>query len=290
MAKGLRDGRSNTIGVVVPDISSLFFMDVLKGLENTLTLSDYRIVVCDSQNQTKKERENCRWLLSGGVDALVLIGPMMEQEALLELAGHGIPMAVFGRMVEHPNVTAVTVENRISSFRATEHLITHGHRKIAFITGTPGVTDGDERLIGYRDALSQYDLPFDPDWVQCGLFTEEGGARALDMLMALEEKPTAIFSANDEMAVGILLQAPRYGLKVPEDLALIGFDNIRLARLVSPALTTVNQPRLDAGFRLANSMLQRLSGSADAERISLPVDLIVRQSCGCRWSSYHAER
>lgn len=289
VAKGLRDGRSNIVGVTVPDISSLFFMDVLKGLENTLTLNDYRIVVCDSQNQAKKERENCRWLLSGGVDALVMIGPMMETSALLELGDQGVPMGVFGRMVDHPNVTAIAVENRVSSFRATEHLLSHGHRRIAFIAGIPGVTDGESRFEGYRDALAQYGVEFQPELVQCGHFTEEGGARALDALMALPDRPTAVFAANDEMAVGILIQAARYGLVLPDQLAVVGFDNIRLARVVSPALTTVNQPRSDAGFKLAQNLLQRLNGTADAERIVLPGDLTVRQSCGCRWSHYTAD-
>jgi len=288
VAKGLREGRSNIIGVVVPDITSLFFMDVVKGLENTLTLNDYRLAICDSQNQAKKERENCRWLLTGGVDALILIGPMQEQEHLLELSDQGVPFGVFGRMVDHPNATTVTVDNRTATFRAVEHLVSHGHRKIGFISGTPGVTDGEERQVGYRDALSQYEITFRPEWVQCGSFSEDGGARALDALLSGPERPTAVFAANDEMAIGAMLQASRLGLEVPKDLAVIGFDNVRLARLVSPALTTVNQPRLDAGFRLAQNMLQRLAGTADPERIILPADLVVRQSCGCRWSSYSA--
>jgi DNA-binding LacI/PurR family transcriptional regulator len=290
VAKGLREGRSGIVGVVVPDLSSLFFMDVLKGLENTLNLNDFRVVVCDSQNQMKKEKENCRWLLSGGVDALILIGPMSEDSYLLELAQSGTPLGVFGRLIDHPNVTCLTVENRVTSFRATEHLINHGHRKIAFISGTPGVVDGEQRFEGYRDALAQYGLPFDPNWVQCGNFTEEGGMRAFDALMSLPDRPTAVFAANDEMAVGVLVQAARYGLRVPDDLAVIGFDNVRLARLVHPALTTVNQPRLDAGFRLAQNMLQRLNGTADAEHALLQADLVVRQSCGCKWSHYATDK
>ncbi len=288
VAKGLREGRSGIIGAVVPDITSLFFMDVVKGLENTLTLNDYRLVVCDSQNQAKKERENCRWLLTGGVDALILIGPMQEQENLVELAEQGVPFGLFGRHLHHPNASTVNVDNRTATFRAVEHLISHGHREIGFISGTPGVTDGEERLVGFRDALSQYGLTFRPEWVQCGSFSEEGGARALELLMSGAERPTAVFAANDEMAIGALYQAKGLGLEVPKDLAVIGFDNVRLARLVSPALTTVNQPRLDAGFRLAQNMLQRLAGSADPERMILPADLVVRQSCGCRWSSYSA--
>ncbi|MFZ5817947.1 MAG: LacI family DNA-binding transcriptional regulator [Bacillota bacterium] len=290
VAKGLREGRSGIIGLVVPDISSLFFMDVVKGLENTLNLNEVRLAICDSQNQAKKERENCRWLLSGGVDALILIGPMMEQEYLIELAEMGVPIGTFGRNIDHPNVTAITVDNRISAFRAVEHLINHGHQRIGFITGTPGVTDADERLIGYRDALATYGLTYRPEWVQCGHFTEDGGARALEALVSGAERPTAVMAANDEMAIGVMLQASRLGLEVPKDLAVVGYDNIRLARLVTPALTTVNQPRLDAGFRLAHNMLQRLGGTADPERTVLPADLVVRQSCGCRWSSYSAEK
>ncbi|HEY3365580.1 MAG TPA: LacI family DNA-binding transcriptional regulator [Symbiobacteriaceae bacterium] len=285
VAKGLREGRSGIAGVCVPDISSLFFMDVVKGLENTLALSDYRLVVCDSQNQAKKERENCRWFLSGGVDALILIGPMMEQSALAELADMGTPIGIFGRRMDHPNVTSVAVENRVTAYRATEHLINHGHRKIAFITGIPGVTDGDEREAGYREALAQYGLPFQPDWVQVGNFTEEGGIRAFDTLLALPDRPTAVFTANDEMAIGVLTEARRCGLSVPEDIAVVGFDNIRLARLVAPALTSVNQPRMDAGFRLAQNLVQRMNGSADPERIVLEADLVIRQSCGCKWST-----
>lgn len=287
VAKGLREGRSGIVGVVVPDISSLFFMDVLKGLENTLNLNDYRVVVCDSQNQVKKERENCRWLLSGGVDGLILIGPMLEQAAVLELAETtGLPIGIFGRLVDHPNVTALYVENQITSFRATEHLINHGHRKLGFIAGAAGIADGEARFIGFRDALAQYDIPLNPDWVQVGNFSEEGGARALEALLNLPDRPTALFAANDEMAVGVLTQAKRRGLNLPADLAVVGFDNIRLARLVTPALTTVNQPRLDAGFRLAHNMLQRLSGTGDSERMVMQADLVIRESCGCKWSSY----
>lgn len=285
MAKGLREGRSGTAGICVPDLSSMFFMEVVKGVENTLALSDYRLVMCDSQNQMKKERENCRWLLSGGVDALILIGPMMEQAALEELAALGTPVGLFGRQLDHPNVTYVTVENRVTAFRATEHLINHGHRKIAFVRGTPGVVDGEQREAGYREALAQYGLPFRSEWAVNGHFTEEGGMRALDALLELPERPTAVFAANDEMAIGILVEARRLGLSVPEELAVVGFDNIRLARLISPALTTVNQPRMDGGFRLAQNLAQRLSGSADPEHILLQADLVMRQSCGCKWST-----
>lgn len=280
-ARNLRSGRTEMAGVVVPDLGSLFFTDVIKGLENTLTLSDYRVAVCDSQGQVKKERENCRWLMDGSVDALMLISPMMDDDALLELAEMGIPLGLFGRMVDHPNVTCIGVNNRGAGSRVVEHLVNHGHRKIGVITGSPGHADAGERLAGYYDTLKRLGLPENPDWVQCGFLAEDGGARAFESMMARPDRPTAVFAVNDEMALGALLAARRLGIQVPKDVALVGFDNLRLARLVAPALTTVNQPKLEIGFRLAQNMLQRLSGSADPERVVLPTDLVARESCGC---------
>lgn len=281
IAKGLRMKRTGIVGVIVPDISSLFFLDIIKGLENTFDLNDYRVAICDSQNQLKKERDNTRWLVDGSVDGLILLRPMMDDQTLRELADLGYPIGVFGRIVDHPVVTSVAIENRVAGRRVAEHLIGHGHKRIGIVLGTEGVQDSEERFQGFQDALRQHGLELVPELVERGGFTEEGGARAFQAMLDRHSVPTAVFAANDEMAVGVMQVAQAAGIRVPEDLAVVGFDNIRLARVVTPALTTLNQPKLDAGFRLGQNMLNRLGGTADSEQIVLPGDLLVRRSCGC---------
>ncbi len=280
-AKSLRTRRTGIIGAIVPDVSTLFFLEIVKGIENTLSLSDYRVTICDSQNQLKKEKENARWLLDGSVDGLILLTPMMDDPSLCDLAEKGYPIGVFGRAIDHPAITCVGVDNYAAGLSATKHLIGHGHTDIAVITGPEGHHDSQERLRGFQDTLHQQGLSLRPERIQCGGFTEEGGVRAFHAIVDRGAPPTAIFALNDEMAIGVLQAAQASGLRVPQDLAVIGFDNVRLARVVTPALTTVNQPKLDAGFRLAQNILNRLSGSADTERITLPADLVVRHSCGC---------
>lgn len=281
-ARGLRaKGRTGTIGLVVPDITALFFLDIVKGLENILRLNDYRLVICDAQNQPKKERENARWLLNGSVDGLVFLRPLMEDEVLGELAEAGCPIGVFGRRVDHPAITSITVDNRRAGHDVAIHLIGHGHTRIGAIVGPKGVQDAEERFQGFKETLEQHGIALSPEMVECGDFTEEGGARAFRRLLDRGAAPTAIFAANDEMAFGVMHAAREAGFRLPNDLALIGFDNTRLARVVTPSLTTINQPKLEVGFRLAQDMLDRLSGTADVARITLPCDLVVRESCGC---------
>ncbi|WP_324717414.1 LacI family DNA-binding transcriptional regulator [Carboxydochorda subterranea] len=280
VARRLRGARTGLAGVVVPDLSASFFVEIIQGIEHTLSLNDYRVLVCDARNDRSREEAHIRWLADGTVDAILLLAPTTTDAFIAEVASQGPPVAVFGRVVSGGPVTSVTVANRQAAEQATEHLISHGRERIAFIAGTPGIPDGEARLEGYRDAMQRHGRE-SAIAVEVGHFSEEGGRAALRALLERRPPPDAILAANDEMAMGVLVGARELGVRVPEDIALVGFDNIRCARLVTPALTTVHQPKLDIGFRLAQSALDRLKGVAGHEQWVLPADLVVRRSCGC---------
>ena len=279
-AKALRSRRTSLIGVVIPDVSSIYYLELLKGIENTAIGSNYNLIICDAQNSAEREKEYMKMLSERRLDGFIFINTLLLDEQIAKLAQQGFPLVLIGRELKDGHVTSVMVDNRSGACQAMDHLIGHGHQRIAYLRGMIH-PDDEERFSSYRDTLARHGLPFDPQLVERGLFTEEGGAHALGRLVQ-RAKFTAVFAGNDEMAIGAMGKARQLGLRVPEDLAVVGFDNIRLARHVVPALTTADMPKYQLGAMAAKKLLEALSNEHIVyEKVVLRTELTIRQSCGC---------
>ncbi|MGE5529116.1 MAG: LacI family DNA-binding transcriptional regulator [Patescibacteria group bacterium] len=279
-AKALRSRRTNLIGVVIPDVSSIYYLELLKGIENTAIERGYNLIICDAQNSADRENEYMKLLSERRSDGLILINPLMPDAHIDRLARQGFPLVLIGRESKSGNVTSIVVQNQTGARQAMDHLIKHGHKRIAYIRGMQH-PDDEERFATYRAVLEEYSLGYDPQLVERGHFTEEGGARAFQRL-AQRAKFTAVFAANDEMAVGAMEKAREAGLAIPKDLAVVGFDNIRLARHITPGLTTADMPKYQLGATAAKKLLGAMADDDIAyEKVVFRTELVIRQSCGC---------
>lgn len=280
-AKALRSRKTNQIGVVLPDISVDFYTELLKGIENTAFGADYNLIICDAQNKAKRENEYMKLLTEKRLDGLILINSLMEDAIIEKLVEQGYPVVLIGREIPGVATSSILVSNWSGACQAVEHLISHGHTRIAYLRGIKS-QDDEERFAAYRHVLTQHGLEYDPQLVERGFFSEEGGAKAFNKLVK-RTKFTAVFAGNDEMAVGVFDKARELEINIPCEMAVVGFDNIRLARHVVPGLTTADMPKQDLGSMAARKLINMLvDGHIEYEKVILRTELVIRQSCGCK--------
>lgn len=277
-ASRLAGGRTGTVAVVVPYITRWFFGQVVSGAESVLRDHGLDLLLYNLGGVQGRERYFSGQALHKRVDAvLVLCLPLSDAE-VHALRGLQVPVAVVGADVE--DIPSVRIDDVVGSKIAVQHLVNLGHRRIALISGVPGdpmgfTAQGDRRR-GYRDTLAAAGLPIDPALEAAGYFTIEGGAAAMSELLSRADPPTAVFAESDEMAFGALRTLRRAGLRVPEDLSLVGFDDHELADLMD--LTTVAQPVYEQGRLAARLLVDALTGSSGEHRVSVPTRLVVRGS------------
>lgn len=289
-ARGLAAGRTNVIGLVIPAGVTALFADpyfplLIQGAMNVCNLRDYSLMLWLAEPEY--ERRTIRKILHGGLlDGVIVSSALIDDPILHALYESKMPFVLVGR---HPvlDVNYVDVDNIGGAREATLHLIRLGHKRIATITGPLNMIAGSDRLQGYRHALEMRNLPYDEALVAEGDFTEEGGYAA--MLQLLPKRPTAVFVASDMMAVGALRAISQAGLRVPEDIALVGYDDIPVAVRITPPLTTVRQPINRLGEEAVRILLDVLNSngqvSAHRHRVLLPVELVIRASCGSPFSN-----
>lgn len=284
-AKNLRNNKSNSIGVIVPEVSVPFYAQIIKGIENKANEMNLRLIVCDADNNLDKELDFARFLYDSSIDGLILIIPLMSNEEIVKMKHDKRPVVVFGRNMEEYNIPSITVDNTLGVYHAVKHLHSHGFTKIAFIGGNETEKlDRWERIQGYKQALKECDLEFRPDYLENGLYQEEAASSAFIRLMKLSDPPNAIFCGNDEMALGVLKAARKLGIKIPEQVGLIGFDNIPVCQYTSPTLTTINQPTYTIGNLCCKKLIYSLNNrDEDTHYTNLVIrpDLVIRESCGC---------
>lgn len=281
-ARSLSGGRTGLIGVTIPIVHAAYFAFILSGAAEALYEEDLRAVLCPTQHEHDREVDLLGRLMHGTTDGALLMLPSETPEELDALRDFGYPFVVVdARAPLHEGIPAVTAANASGAKQAIAHLLDHGHRRIGVITGPRSWNASNERLIGYYAALAGAGLVPDPQLEVEGDFEHETGYAGGIKLLALPDPPTAIFAFNDDMAVGALNAALQRGLRVPEDLSIVGFDDSVQAQNVSPKLTTVYQPLAEMG-RMAVSLLTRiLEGQRlEAVRVELGTRLIVRGTTG----------
>jgi LacI family transcriptional regulator len=276
VARGLAGGRTMSIGVVTQSIDSPFYGVALRGIEDELDKAGYSALFVSGHWNAAEEARCIEMLRSRRVDGIIVLGGRLS-DAALKACAKALPVVVTGRSLKAPNLLSLDFDNFGGARMATEHLIALGHRRIAFITGDPGHPDAVERLRGYRAALEAAGLAYEPELVVPGLFHEDSGLVAVEQLLASRQRFTAIFAANDQMALGAKLGLHRRSLRVPHDVSVVGFDDLMASRHTLPPLTTVHQPVQELGQLAAACVLQLLRGERPQGDVPAP-RLVLRES------------
>jgi LacI family transcriptional regulator len=279
-ARALSGGRTGLVGVALPIVHSEYFAHILSGAAEALYEQDMRIVLCPTQHVHAREVSLLEHLMHGTTDAAILLLPTESSDELKALQTRGFPFVVIDP--RHPldeGIPSVSAAHSFGAIAATQHLLSLGHRRIGVITGPRRWTANEERLNGYHAALASVGMGPDPTLVRETNFEIESGFVAARELLDLAEPPSAIFAFNDNVAVGALRAARERGLRVPENLSVVGFDDSEQAAIVTPPLTTVRQPLAEMG-RMAVSLLSRLLDNqrVEALRVELATKLVVRES------------
>jgi LacI family transcriptional regulator len=277
IAQGLARGQSMTIGVVTQAISSPFYGEALAGVEEGLDDSGYHPIFASGHWRVDEEREAVSLLTSRRVDAIILTGSSIPDHELQKLA-KTIPLVVVGRKVAGIEKNCIGVDNRQSASLGVEHLISLGHRQIAYVTGTATVqSDATERFAAYRQTLERAGIGFDQNLVVEGDYQERSGLFGIETLFARGAIFTAVACANDQSAYGARLALYRRGIRVPEDVSLVGFDDLQSSKYTTPPLTTVSQPIVKMG-RAASKMALALLRGDEFEPNEIKAELIIRES------------
>jgi LacI family transcriptional regulator len=279
-ARALSAGRTGLIGATAPLVHGAYFSYILSGAAEALYERDMRLVLCPTQHEHDREVSLLERMMHGTTDGGLLILPQESSEELETLLLRGYRFVVVDPLLPlNDNIPAVSGAHSAGADVAMSHLLALGHRRIGAITGPRGWIATEERLRGYHAALGAAGILADPSLVIEANFDREPGVHAARRLLDLHEPPTAIFAFNDNMAIGVLEVARERGIRVPEELSVVGFDDVETAAIVTPALTTVRQPLSEMG-RMAASLLERLieGQSIDALHVELRAQLVVRQT------------
>lgn len=280
LARNLRRMESRAVVVIVPDIANPFFPEIVRGIEEVAHRSGYCVLLGDTQGQPHRERAYASMVLERRADGLIILSGRVPEPLpeYLALRPDSVPIVMACEYVDDSDLPTVIIDNRRAAQTATEHLLTLGHRDIGFIAGPAGNVLTRDRLEGYRQALGAAGLVA-AEQVATGDFSIISGIRAAQDLLARRPRPTALVCSNDEMALGAIQFAKQSGLRVPHQLSVVGFDDIRFAAVSDPPLTTISQPREEIG-RLAMDMLLGLLEKRPPERrhLVLTADLTQRTS------------
>lgn len=285
LARGLTSSKTATLGLIVPDVVNPFFTLVLRGAEAASRRAGYRLLVCDSENDTNREREYIDDLVSYRVDGL-MIAPASERSGagLAMLQRRGFPFVLIDRSIAKLDCDQVRSDNVAGARRLTQHLIDIGHRRIAHLVGTDDTSTGRERLQGYREALESAGIPFARELLFHTTVDRIGGYRAVQAMLGLDQLPTAAFAVNNMTAVGAMQALRERSLAVPQDIGLVCFDDVEHLAVLSPFLTVMDQPAETFGTVAAQLLSERIAGQAGerGRAVVLQSQLIVRESCCSR--------
>lgn len=277
-ARSLAGGKTNIIGILVPELSNGYIGEIVRGADEELFRSDYNMMLYTTHRYQGKESAYVKSIYSGLSDGLLLIVPITQKTYLDALKDQNFPYVLVDQADETSNVVNST--NWQGAYDATTYLIGLGHRKIAHITGMPAISTAHERLEGYKAALNDHHIPVNENYILEGDFNHKLGYIQAQKIMVMEDRPTAVFAANDLTALGTLEAARDHGLSIPDDISIIGFDDIPQARLSFPKLTTMRQSLDEMGRTAVKLLLEQIANPEQPpQRVTLTTQLVERESC-----------
>jgi len=279
IARSLVTKTTQTIALLLPDITNPFYAALVNGIQQTALSHGHTMLLCTTESDAGREEHYLRVLRAKQVDGALVDGLVLPPDRIARFVEDGFPIVCLDRDIDSRSIPLVQVDNRLGGRIATEHLIDLGHTRIGHVTGAGELGISDERLAGYRDALSGAGLPVDFQLVEEGRFTDDGGHDAARRLLEREPGVTAIFAANDLSALGVLNAVAEAGKRVPDDVSVVGFDDLHLSAYTAPPLTTIRQPAVEIAT-LATEILIGLTKGREVEEMRhlLEPELVVRAS------------
>ena len=279
-ARSLITNRTHAIGVLLPDLFGEFFSEIIHGIDQAAGRAGFHLLVSSSHAHTEEIVAALR-VMRGRIDGLIVMVPDADGPAAIRAAGVDFPLVLIDPGSDAGGVPSVSIANREGAETMVRHLLQLGHRRIAMITGPARNTDAEQRREGYRAALRQANADSSHDLEFSGDFSEPSGYEAAARLLALSPRPTAVFCANDYMAIGVLGALSDAGVRVPQEMAVVGFDDISMARYLNPPLTTMHVDAYHLGIRAAELIVSAgESTQVPVVREVLPASLVIRGSCG----------
>jgi LacI family transcriptional regulator len=277
----LRFKQTKTLALVLTDITNPFFTTVARGVEDAASDRGYTVIVCNTDESESEQARYLNILLQKRTDGVILVPACSAPEPVEWLRSRGMPVVVLDRRVPGAQVDIVRCDSEEGGYRLTKLLLELGHRRIAMLTGPLQVSTAQERANGYKAALYEAGIQPDESLIMSGHFTIDGGGELLRRAIALDPRPTAAFAANNFIAIGAYRALREAGLRVPEDMALVSFDDLPEQMVLDPILTVAAQPAYEMGKRSTELLFARLADpEADPQEIVLPTEIIVRRSSG----------
>jgi LacI family transcriptional regulator len=280
LARSMVKKRTDTIGVIVPDIANPFFPEVIKGIEVSARKHGFTTFLANSNESVEEESRILNVLRKRRVDGLIVTTSNELESPLLQFEPDDIPIVLLDRDIEGSSYDSVVIDNVGGAYAAVKHLITEGHCQIGLIAGPSSVTPGRDRTKGYLKALKDFGIQVNPDYIREGDFKEESGYRLGSELLSMPTPPTAIFSCNNLMTLGLLKYIQDQGLRLKEDVTVIGFDDLDIANFIKPPLTVVSRPMRYMGEIAANLLIERINGLelSEPRKIVLVPQLLIRET------------
>ncbi|MCL4516581.1 MAG: LacI family transcriptional regulator [Firmicutes bacterium] len=279
VARSMKSRNTYLIGLLLSDVAHHLSFAIAKGVDEVAFKANYNVIFCNTHNESERESQYIRLLEERQVQGIIVASRRTEELTHTYLKSRQIPIVYANRYEPGESVSCVLVDNEAGGYAATKHLVDLGHRKIGFISGPSGRSSSRDRQRGYEQALHEARIPVDRELIRLGEYSVESGYKAMQQL--LELRPTAVFAANDNMAIGAVNCIVESGWRVPEDISVVGYDNSIQSTFVHPALTTVDVPLPQVGEVAARILLDEISGrSATPQSIRVKCNLIVRGSSG----------
>jgi len=282
LASSLRFKRTGTIGLVLSDVTNPFWTTVARGVEDVASDHGFNVILCNTDESEEEQERYINVLLQKQVDGILLVPARSAPGPVEQIQNRGVAVVVLDRRVPNAQVDVVRCDSFGGAYRLVRLLLALGHRRIAALGGPEGVSTADDRIAGYRQALAEVGLGGSGELVFRSAFTQVGGYEMAQRALTVEQRPTAIFAANNFIAIGALKALRDSGVRVPEDMAVVTFDDLPEGLVVDPFLTAAAQPAYEMGRRATELLLARLAGRGEPEPqdIVLPVEVIVRRSSG----------
>jgi LacI family transcriptional regulator len=281
LAQGLRFNKTNVIALVLSDVTNPFWTTVARGTEDASSEENYSVILCNTDEDVAKHDKYAQLLLRRQVDGFLLVPVSNSVDTIHFIQQQGVSLVILDRQLPGVSVDVVRADSEGGAYALTRYLTELGHRRIAILSGPENVSTSTQRVAGYKRALQDAHLKVDSELISFGNFYQDSGYERTMRLLALPQRPTAIFAGNNFIAIGVMKALNESGLQIPEDMSVVGFDDLPPGLVVRPFLTVATQPAYEMGYRATKLLLERIanSGEPSCQEIVLPTQLVIRQSC-----------